>query len=149
MLSFGNECEACLMSHPPVQHLLCPLGCHDNPPSSTAGDDAGSQFSREGHLWALTGSAAPLWEVTTMRTALLEKVTGCHGEISVGWLLHDMSSPDGCADPSCHHCMSPLIALYPGQLPPQWGQHVIAVFSARWLCYILQGKWAFSIWGDS
>lgn len=49
------ECEACLMAHPPVQHLLCPLGCHDNPPSKTVGDDAGSGFSREGHLWALPG----------------------------------------------------------------------------------------------
>lgn len=25
------ECEACLMAYPPVQHLLCLLGCHDNP----------------------------------------------------------------------------------------------------------------------
>lgn len=145
MLSLGNvrECEACLMAHPPLQHLLCPLGCHDNPPTSTAGDDAGSRLSREGHLWALTGLVACLWEVTTVRTAHPEKAAmgRSQWDHSFMTLLALMAVQTQRATIAWAHW---LLCTQDSCLLSGDG-HVSAAFSARWLCYVLNSASKMSI----
>jgi len=69
-----------------------------------------------------------------MRTAHMEKAAMGRSQWDHSFMT--LLALIAVADPACHHCMGSLIALHPGQLSPQWGWHVRAAFSARWLCYI-------------